>query len=178
MKDLQSRLDYLDRVISYVDDKLNEMPLPQAMRMLKNYSDSGKILDWYIIGKLNDNLAQRYLRLIYVKQPRKYWYDCIADEFFGYENGKHYMELIEKYGAYYWVNYYDRNHAGKYVSGLVELLSNFDSNHGWWKYDDGEQIRAVKQEYLDKLMSYMRRDLEESEKKYIEEDYFYDWRSE
>lgn len=159
-------------------DKLNEMPLPQAMRMLKNYSDSGKILDWYIIGKLNDNLAQRYLRLIYVKQPRKYWYDCIADEFFGYENGKHYMELIEKYGAYYWVNYYGKNHAGKYVSGLVELLSNFDSNHGWWKYDDSEQIRAVKQEYLDKLMSYMRRDLEESEKKYIEEDYFYDWRSE
>lgn len=26
LKDLQSRLDYLDRVISYVDDKLNEMP--------------------------------------------------------------------------------------------------------------------------------------------------------
>ena len=153
-------------------DKLNDMPLSKAMRMLKNFCDYGKILSPFAIRRLNDDLAKRYLRLIYVKRPARYWYDCIADEFFGYDESKYYLELVDKYGAYYWVNYYDRNHSGKYVSGLINLLDYFDNKAGWWKYDTNEEINAVKTEQLNKLMPYMERDLTEYELDYIANDYY------
>lgn len=154
--------------------KLNEMPLPQAMRLLKNYTDYGNILSSYTIGKLNPDLAKRYLRLIYVKNPSTYWTEGINDIVLGGNESKYYIKLIDKYGAYYWVNYYDeRSHKGYTISGLESLLSNFANNLNWWNYNSNEEIMAAKREYYEKLMSYMQRDLTEYEKQYINEDYFY-----
>jgi hypothetical protein len=153
--------------------KLNEMPLPQAMRLLKNYTDYGNILNSFTIEKLNPDLAKRYLRLIFVKNPRTYWTEGINDIVLGGDKSKYYLKLIDKYEAYYWVNYYDeRSHRGHTISGLESLLSNFASSLNWWNYDSNEEIMAAKKEYYDKLMSYMQRDLTEYEQRYIKEDYF------
>jgi hypothetical protein len=53
------------------------------------------------------------------------------------------------------------------------LLNNFAWNIGW-DVDEAEE-RKKKKEYLEKLMSYMQRDLTEYEKEYIKEDYFGDY---
>ena len=160
--------DYTERSIRGDDlfwtDELNNMKLPKALRLLKNYTDSGKILEPYQIKKMNDELAKRYLRLIYVKRPKGYWSDPIEDDMFGYKNCDRYIDLIDKYKAYYWVNYQCK---GKWKSVLVKLLSNFSSNAMW--EDNTEEL---KKQYLDNLLSYMTRELTPYEKEYIEEDYF------
>ena len=156
-------------------NKLNAMSIGRAMRYLKNYADSGHILGAFAIGKLNDDLAKRYLRIIYVKDPYFYRHSAIYDNMIRGDESKYYMRLIDKYGAYYWVNYkYDGGYRDK-SSILVKLLDNFDNDSGiHWKYDKDEVYR-LKKEYLDKLMGYMQRDLEDYEKKYIDEEYFYSY---
>ena len=148
-------------------DKLNEMPLPQAMRILKNYTDSGKILDYYNIKSLKPELIKRYLRFIFVKKPINYWGEPIGDEIVKGPKSHRYAKLIDEYGAYYWVNYTSKS---KYNSMLVSLLSNFYMELDWNLTTEEEN--AKKKEYLDMLLGYMRRDLTDYEKKYIEEDYF------
>lgn len=160
--------DYTERSIRGDDlfwtDELNNMKLPKALRLLKNYTDSGKILDPYQVKKMNDELAKRYLRLIYVKRPKGYWSDPIEDDMFGSKNCDRYIDLIDKYKAYYWVNY---QCSGKWKSVLVKLLSNFSNNAIW--EDNTEEL---KKQYLDNLLSYMTRELTPYEKEYIDEDYF------
>ena len=152
-------------------NKLNEMPLVKAMRVLKNYTDSGKVLDFYVVKNLNPELIKRYLRLIFVKNPNGYWDDPVLDKFVRGDESKHFAKLIDEYGAYYWINYVPRGKT--YGSVLINLLNNFAWNIGW-DVDEAEE-RKKKEEYLDKLMSYMQRDLTESEKEYIKEDYFGDY---
>ena len=55
---------------------------------------------------------------------------------------------------------------------VINLLSNFSWNLPWG-LDEVEE-RKKKEEYLNKLMSYMQRDLTEYEQEYIREDYFDD----
>ena len=55
---------------------------------------------------------------------------------------------------------------------MINLLSNFSWNIPWG-LDEVEE-RKKKEEYLNKLMSYMQRDLTEYEQEYIREDYFDD----
>ena len=152
-------------------NKLNEMPLVKAMRVLKNYTDGGKVLDFYVVKNLNPELIKRYLRLIFVKNPNGYWDDPVLDKFVRGDESKHFAKLIDEYGAYYWVNYVPRGKS--YDTVLTNLLNNFAWNIGW-DVDEAEE-RKKKEEYLEKLMSYMQRDLTESEKEYIKEDYFGDY---
>lgn len=152
-------------------NKLNEMPLVKAMRVLKNYTDGGKVLDFYVVKNLNPELIKRYLRLIFVKNPNGYWDDPVLDKFVRGDESKHFAKLIDEYGAYYWVNYVPRSKS--YDTVLTNLLNNFAWNIGW-DVDEAEE-RKKKEEYLEKLMSYMQRDLTESEKEYIKEDYFGDY---
>ena len=148
-------------------DKLNDMPLNDALRILKNYTDSGNILNYFYVSKLNPELIKRYLRFIFVKQPSNYWGNPIDDEIVNGERSKYYAELIDEYGAYYWVNYEPKK---KYGSILVNLLSNFSWNIPW-KLSEEEE-KKEKEAYLHKLMGYMQRDLTPWEKEYIEEDYY------
>jgi hypothetical protein len=146
------------------------MPLVNAMRVLKNYTSSGNILDYYVVKKLNPELIKRYLRLIFVKNPNGYWDDPVLDKFVRGDESKYFAKLIDEYGAYYWINYVPRSKS--YGSVLTNLLNNFAWNIGW-DVDEAEE-RKMKEEYLDKLMSYMQRDLTEYEKEYIKEVYFDD----
>lgn len=151
-------------------DRLNDMPLVKAMRVLKNFTESGNVLDYFIVKNLKPELIKRYLRLLFVKNPNGYWSDPILDEIIRGDKSKYYAELIDEYGAYYWINYVPRSKT--YGSVLINLLSNFMWNIPWDV--DVVEERKMKEEYLDKLMSYMQRDLTEYEKEYIKEDYFDD----
>jgi len=149
-------------------DKLNDMPLSKALRILKNYTDSGNILSSYSVKRLSPELIKRYLRMIFVKNPRGFWDDPVLDKFVNGDDSSGYAKLIDEYGAYYWVNYVPRTKT--YSSVLANLLSNFTWNIPWSV--SAEEETAMKQEYLDKLMSYMTRELTENEKEFIREDYF------
>ena len=149
-------------------DKLNDMPLIKAMRVLKNFTDSGNILDYFMVKDLKPELIKRYLRLIFVKNPNGYWSDPILDDIIRGDKSKYWAELIDEYGAYYWVNYVPRSKT--YSSVLTNLLSNF-MWHMPWDVDVIEE-RKRKEEYLNKLMSYMQRELTEYEEEFIREDYF------
>lgn len=150
--------------------KLNDMPLNDALRVLKNYTDSGNILDYFTIKDLKPELIKRYLRFIFVKNPMSEWGVSLIDsEMIDGRCSKYFANLIDEYGAYYWVNYesrYDRR------SILINLLNNFSMELDWNLTTEQENIR--KKEYLDKLMGYMQRDLTPWEKKFIDEDYYYD----
>ena len=148
-------------------DKLNDMPLTRALRLLKNYTDSGHVLNYYTLSGLKPELIKRYLRMVYVKNPNGYWYDPVFDEFFKGHNSRIYAKLIDEYGAYYWLNYVPRSKT--YESLLVNLLNNFARNIPW--NIDIKQERKMKEDYLNKLMSYMERDLTKYEEEYIKEDY-------
>ena len=153
----------------YIDwyNKLNDMPLSSALRLLKNYTSSGEILGYFIVSKLNEELIKRYLRILFVKKPRGRWSNPIDDEIVNGKHDKYWAELIDKCGAYYWVNYVSDN---KYHSMLINLLSAFSWNIPWSINADEE--RRMKEDYYNKLMSYMQRDLTDYEKQYIREDYF------
>lgn len=149
-------------------DKLNEMPLSDALRVLKNYTDSGNLLGYFKVKNLNPELIKRYLRFIFVKNPRNSWGDSLVDE--EIVSGKHsdyFAELIDEYEAYYWVNY-----ESKKGSVLVNLLNNFSKNLDWNLTTEEENVK--KEEYLSKLMNYMQRDLTPWEKEFIDGDYYYD----
>lgn len=148
-------------------DKLNDMPISNAMRLLKNYMDSGHLLDMFLLRDLDDELVKRYLRLIFVRNPRNHWGDFLIDNILGnYGNDCRYLiELINRVGAYYWINY---KCSGNSV--LVELLSSYVTSIPWDVSSSDEE--RLKREYYDKLMSYMERDLTSYEDKYIRENYF------
>ena len=146
--------------------KLNDMPLSQAMRLLKNYMDSGHIIDSFDVRGMNDELAKRYLRLLFVKNPRNYWTGNLCDDVVYGDESRLYTKLIEKLGAYYWINY-----ESKKGSVLINLLNNFGMNLDWNLTT--EQENAKKEEYLNMLMEYMQRDLTDWEKEFINEDYYY-----
>ena len=149
-------------------DKLNDMPLKNALRVLKNYTDGGHVLHCYVVKRLSPELIKRYLRMVYVKNPNSRWSDPVFEEFVDGDDARNYTKLIEEYGAYYWVNYAPRKKS--YDSILTNLLSNFSINIPWSV--GAEEERRMKEEYYNKLMSYMERELTDYEKEYIREDYF------
>ena len=151
-------------------DKLNDMPLNKALRVLKNYCDSGNILNYYTIRDLKPELVKRYLRMIFAKNPIGGWDDPVLDKFVNGDESSRYARLIDEYDAYYWVNYVPRSKTRSSV--LTNLLSNFEQEIPWNL--TVEEERKKKEEYLNKLMSYMERELTPYEQEYIREEYFND----
>lgn len=150
--------------------KLNEMPLNDALRVLKNYTDSGNLLDYFTIKDLKPELIKRYLRFIFVKNPKSDWGESLIDrDIINGNCSKYFAQLIDKYGAYYWVNYIGKS---RYSSMLVSLLNNFSMELDWGLSSEEENVK--KEEYLNMLMAYMQRDLTSWEKEFIDEDYYYD----
>ena len=167
-------------------EKLNQMPMTQALRVLKNYTKSGNVLSPFRMGDLDDGLLRRYLGILYSACINHY------DNFNGYgdysdgpitldnlfrENGissmimdydkcKYYARLINKVGAYYWANYIGKN--GK--SMFTEMLWEFSSDLSWDLSSEAEL--AVKKEFLNKVMGSMKRELTKYEKEFLEEDYY------
>lgn len=145
--------------------KLNEIPFNDALRVLKNYMDSGNILDGYSFNEIGDDLKRRYLRLLFAKNPKNHWGDRLCDEVISGENRRNYIRAIDELRAYYWVNY-----ESKKGSVLVDLLNNFSINLPWEL--TREEENEEKKSYLETLMTHMQRDLTQYEKEFIEEDYY------
>ena len=124
------------------------------LRYLKNYTLNGKILDEYYMRRLNDNVIKKYMNFILVKKPRTEYsdFDRLVD----------YYKLCDtayKYKIYSWINYKPNDY--NYSSGLETFLSNYNS------YKSLEE----KKEYLNFLLKYLKRDLTDDEKDYIENIY-------
>ena len=84
----------------------------------------------------------------------------IAKEICNGRLSSYYAEVIENVGAYYWVNVGD---------ALRDLMSNYYRKLG---YDlSKEQEVSAMREYLNKLLTYLNRDLTEYEKEDISEFY-------
>lgn len=149
-------------------DEINKMPVPHAMRALKNYTDSGHLLNAFTVRKFNEDLQKRYLRLIFAKDPTDMFGKSLCTELLSGDDSRWYLELIENTKSYYWVNYYDERYK---VSGLVKLLWNYSPS---WGLSSEEQM-ADKERYLEMLEGYMQRDLTPMEEEYIKEDFLYDW---
>lgn len=166
-------------------DKLNEMPMPQALRVLKNFTKSGNVLSPYNMKSMNKELRKRYLRLLYSvcmsnsevfntfgdysdgKIKLSSWFNDrgVLEKIMDYDNCKYFVKLILEDEAYYWANCLTR---GK--SMLTEMLWGF-SNELSWSLSNEEEINA-KKEFLEKVMGAMNRKLTEYEKEFIEEDYY------
>lgn len=149
-------------------DEINKMPVSHAMRVLKNYTDSGHLLNAFTIRKFDEDLQKRYLRLIFAKDPTDMFGKSLCTELLSGDDSRWYLELIENTKSYYWVNYYDERYK---VSGLVKLLWNYSPS---WSLSSEEQM-ADKERYLEMLKGYMQRDLTPMEEEYIKEDFLYDW---
>lgn len=148
----------------YVDwEEVGRLPLSRALRVLRNHIDGGNVLDPWQVRKLSPELRKRYLRLLFVRNPKDTWGDRLCDQLVE-DDG--FVNLIEETGAYYWVNYEGRK---RYSSVLVRLLSEFMWHMGW-DLSPKEEDRA-KRGYLGKLKSYLKRELTDYERRYIEEDY-------
>lgn len=156
---------------SFFADKLNEMPLNQAMRLLKNYTLSGHALDafpmYYYIK--NNQLLKLYLSFVYNKADDRDWRiggGKIFREWFTYKSIKYFAEVVKRAEAYYWLNYLPEGY--KYSPLLIELLYQFDMDLEW----GDEEADDKKERYLSMLVSKMNRRLTEYELREIEESFF------
>ncbi len=140
----------------YWQDKINNYPLNKALRILKNYTKSDRCLSPFKMKEMDDNLLKHYLGILFrSSEGSNIYYEIMGDRL------KYYAQLIERVGAYYWVNY----PSNSYSSILEELLYDYEMHLSWDLTHDEEMV--LKKEYLDKLLSYMERDLSEDERSYI-----------
>jgi len=156
---------------SFFAEKLTELPLNQAMRLLKNYTLSGHVLDsfemYYYIK--NTQLLKLYLSFVYNKADDRNWRiggGKIFDEWFKSKGIKYFAEVVKRAGAYYWINFIPEGY--KYSPLLMELLYQFDMD---LEYGD-EQADDKKERYLSMLVSKMNRKLTDYELSEIQESFF------
>lgn len=149
-------------------DKLDSMPLNQALRILKNHLDSGHLINPFTLDKLDDGIVSRYFRIMFSKDPCDYWGNKVCDDVLSGDKSKYYLRILNRIGAYYWVNY-----ESKKSSGLISLLRAFEDNLDW-SLDSDDEMKA-KENHLEKLKGYLTREITPKEEEYIKEDYLYDW---
>jgi len=138
-------------------DEIGKLPKERVLRLFKNYTASEHILPSYVLSRLDEDMLRRYLRILWNDLSRD-----IIDDIFFMENKDSYVKAIEKARAYYYANLKE---GGYYM--LVELL-NYHSLKMDWDLSPEEEL-ADKKAYVEKLLSYMTRDLERYEKEYIED---------
>ena len=63
-------------------DEINKMPVSHAMRVLKNYTDSGHLLNAFTVRKFDEDLQKRYLRLIFAKDPTDMFGKSLCTEYY------------------------------------------------------------------------------------------------
>ena len=141
--------------------KLPSLPLAQAMRVLKNYTKSGNVLDTFQFKYIGDDLTRRYLTMMYKHNPTDSWNNPLCDEFLD----RRYAEVIVNMGLYFWANY-----TSKKGSMLLEMLDAFSFMMDWNL--SAEEEYNQKKQFLETVMKYLQRDLTPFEKEYIQEDYY------
>ena len=148
-------------------DKLEEMPLNKAIRILRNHIESGEVLDTCYLRPLNDTLQSRYLRLLYKRYASGYsdrWGTDAGSKMFyrDYRDKNIYVGIIIKNNAFYWVNYKPREY-NKYETGFTFIANRLFEDIPY----ESDKVQA-RIEIMNKLKSYLTRDLTKYEKEFIE----------
>ena len=141
-------------------DEINNMPIPKAMRILKNNIESRNVLGGYSLERLNDTLLSRYLRLLYtVNKQQAGDYVFYASD---YKDKQAYLESIIKTKSFFWVNYkpsyYDRKGTG-YTMIAGEMF---------WEVPYGKDRYKGRIEIMNMLKTYLNRELTDYENEFIE----------
>lgn len=95
-------------------EKINMMPLNQAMRILKNNLNGNKLISIYYLGKLNEELLKHFLYYVYHNSDK---YSKLIDYtwLYRYRDEEQFCKIIENTKSYYWI---------KYDEGIFEYLVN------------------------------------------------------
>lgn len=124
-------------------NSLNEMSFNEAMRLLKNYTASGKVLSAFDIEELNEKLAKRYLMYIY----RKGNGNGLCDELVG---SSVFSRTIIKFKAWYWVDYETRYGEKPMMDRLLDRYSfTLDYNLSYEEEQaEIEKFKRMLEQYL------------------------------
>ena len=131
--------------------KLNTFSPQQTKRLLKNYADSGNIIDSEYLDYINPDIMKWYLTYIFNKH--KELCDSVISNF-------DYIDIIKKQNLWYWLNY-DSDRASTFVGLMKRFYGDLD-----WNLDD-KQINAEMVKYMKFLKTKMSRDFNYIEKKYL-----------
>ena len=131
--------------------KLDTFSPQQVKRLLKNYADSGNIVDSDYLGYVNPDIMKWYLT--YIFNNHKELCDKVISNF-------DYIDIIKKQNLWYWLNY-DSDSASTFVSLMKRFYGDLD-----WNLDD-KQINAEMVKYMKFLKTKMSRDFNYIEQKYL-----------
>lgn len=146
-------------------DGIGSMPLADAMRLLKNYTYSERMLSPYKIAALPMEIQRRYFKMLYAYSKKSRRITEMLQHAFSGEYYKKYLKLIVSTNAFYFLNLVMEG-----ASILVMLLRVY-KNRLMWKDLDDETLLSSKKSYLRFLMSKMNRSLTTYETDYISNDY-------
>ena len=134
---------------------LGEMNPNQAKRTLKNYTDSGNVLEGNELERLGKPLCLWYLRYLYGRSGRidSYQLDRLVSD-------RNFIETVAENKLYYWLNYDGDS------SVLVGLMQRMERELFFDNLTDEEEMERMKQ-YLNQITSMMRRELNYTEEKWI-----------
>lgn len=139
---------------------LNNISTDKAMRILKNYIKSNNLVDADKLYKLNDNLLKLYLMYVYKKRPYGRFGSLIDNNWIKEYS---FIDAIEKVDAYYWINYIEDGREESRI--LIRLINNFDTLSMW--DEPIERIKSAKTNFLNKILSYLERELTNKEYSFI-----------
>lgn len=128
-------------------------------RVMRNYLDNGYVFDVYSLKKIPTDVASKYLMYVYKTNQKDKNGNSLKDELC---DERYFYDIVDRCKAYYWINYCD--------GLLVSLLSNF-SLYLDFNLSDEERYKSLEQ-YLNYVSRFIRRDLTEDEKDYIDNSYF------
>lgn len=131
--------------------KLNTFSPQQAKRLLKNYADSGNIIDSNYLDYINPDIMKWYLT--YIFNIHKELCDSVISNF-------DYIDIIKKQNLWYWLNY-DSNRASTFVNLMKRFYGDLD-----WNLTD-KQIHAEMVNYMNFLRTKMQRNFNYIEEKYL-----------
>ena len=131
--------------------KLDTFSPQQVKRLLKNYTDSGNIVDSDYLGYIKPNIMKWYLAYIFTNH--KELCDDVISNF-------NYIDIIKKQNLWYWLNY-DSDRASTFVNLMKRFYADLD-----WNLND-KQINVEMVKYMKFLKTKMSRDFNYIEQKYL-----------
>ncbi len=138
---------------------LNDIDEKRALRILKNYLSTGKVVSAYSLTSIgNENILSIYLKLVYNKVSKGY--NEIVEEWFSYKNIEFLWDAVKKTNSYYWMNYIPQRGETLLLVAVKEYYYSLP-----WGDDNKDKI----QQYVNFLKTKMNREFTEDELKKIED---------
>ena len=127
-----------------------------AKRLLKNYTDSGNIINGIYLNQINPLLLKWYLLLLYKSANQDLGYEVASSE--------DYLNAIAKTNSWQWLNYNDTWHGKESI--FIQLMAQYYNDLDWNL--DSEAIKQQMTKYAKFLIGHMTRNLNEMEKDYLQ----------